>query len=228
MTKEAAGRLRSPLALLATLLGVIAVLLSASAANATPAGSSSAQGGSKTLFQIGSRARDCNESAPAASSASVEAAYVFPLSVDPGSAYWATSDQPVGGSHPFVSGTASRLSRVANQQDPKGPALSFAGTHLAPGIYHVGVTCLVPVGRHAHPRGARFTAAKGSTDDTLIAITASARDPNGFTWSVCTTPPAQLAEAPVAITLPLVGVVVAGGFAALRYRRSRSRQSNVG
>ena len=167
----------------------------------------------------GQRAQRC------AGSASVETAYVFPLSVDPGSASWAAPNQPNGGYRPFVSGTSAPGLRSHNQHDRPRSAFWFAGLHLAPGIYHVGVTCLVPVGSHNHQRGARLTAANGDTNDTLIAITANTKDPNGFTWSVCTAPPAQLAEAPRALALPLVGVLVAGGFVAVRRRRTRARHS---
>jgi hypothetical protein len=235
MTTRAAGRLRHRhLALLAALLGGLAVLLGASnaGADATASSLNPAHGGSRTPFEIGPRVRHCAGSASA--SAAVETTYIFPLSVDPGSAYWTapdqpsgTNEQPIGGYQPFVSGTSAHGLRSPHQRDLQRPAFWFAGMRLQPGIYHVGVTCLVPVGHHTHPRGAQLTAAKGETDDTLVAITASSTDPNGFTWSVCATPPAQLAEAPLAIALPLVGVLVAGGFVAVRHRRSRSRRSRA-
>src|ERR1700710_1282980 len=124
--KAGAGRLRrSGLAVLAALFGALAVLLGASTAyagDAVPAVLSPAQGGSKTAFNIAPGAQRCG--------GSVETAYIYPLSGDPRSAFWAapdqpigTNDQPVGGYRPFVSGTSSHGSGDAKRHH----ALWFAG-----------------------------------------------------------------------------------------------------
>jgi hypothetical protein len=211
MTNRAAVR-RCRLVALAALFGVLSVPLSAGTAHGSDAarsGVSPSKGGSETPFTFARPAGHCRrgESPPG----SIETAYIFPLSADPGSAYWAASDRPIGG-HDIH----------AHHSPNRKPALRFAGTPLAPGIYHVGVTCLESVDNSVHPREARFTNRHERTYDTLVAITANSKDPNGFTWNVCTTPPAELAEAPVAIALPLVGAFVVGAFAAVRRRRNHS------
>ena len=169
-------------------------------------------GGSQTNFQL-RLPGGAHCSGDTASQGFSVYSFIVPSSVDPGTLTF-SGDGPSQG-FPLIDSsgspyTAATTAPTTGQIFPSGPPTfnyaPFDISTLPAGTYKIGIECANSAG----VADLYFL--------RTITISASATDPQGFTWAVV--PPNDIPESPLAVALPLSALVVAGiGFVVIRRRR---------